>query len=71
MLRIAWNYLKMHRFGDLPNLQKHTPKKKKKKKKKKKSGMRPESDPEVLGCYGDAKDFRVNPAIGKTSTLYV
>ena len=27
--------------------------------------MRPESDPEVLGCYGDAKDFRVNPAIGK------
>ena len=34
MLRIALNYLKMHRFGDLPNLQKHTPKKKKKKKKK-------------------------------------
>ena len=61
MLRIAWNYLKMHRFGDLPTC-KNTPKKKKK---KKKSDVRPESDPEVRGCHGDAKDFRVTRRSGK------
>ena len=37
-------------------------KRRKKKKKKKKSDVRPESDPEVLGCHGDAKHFRVTGA---------
>ena len=42
---------------------------KKKKKKKKKGDVRPENDPEVLGCHGDAKDFRVTRRWGRFRSI--